>query len=84
MAHEFILFLCWSNCDDVAHMNGNKWLGPMHKYSSREVCEKDATERLRPSAPPDENGRHYFWVLDSQGRIMARSDEWWECRRSSG
>jgi len=76
MPHEiFILFLCPWVCGV-----DSKWVGPTYKYSSEEACEKGAAEMLRPSAAADENGRHYFWVLDSQGRIMARSDEWWECR----
>jgi hypothetical protein len=82
MGHEiFVLFLCpFGWCPDMAGENA-KWIGPIYKYSSKEACEKAATEfPLKPSAPADENGRHYFWILDSQGRIMARSDEWWECR----
>jgi hypothetical protein len=52
---------------------------PAPKYSSLQECEKGAAD-LGLDGPADENERHYHWIRDKQGNIVARSDNWWECR----
>jgi hypothetical protein len=82
MGHEviYILFMWCPNVCELTHpVIGNIF----RKFSSLEECEKYAVEELRPSAPADEGGRHYYWITDEKGRIIARADDWWECRDSS-
>jgi hypothetical protein len=77
MGHEIIymLFIC------QAERCANKYVGqPRVEYHSLGECEKAATEMSGTDAPPEENGRHYYWVHDAQGRIVTRSELWLECK----
>jgi len=76
MGHEviYLLLLCTPRgCP-------NKYVGPLVPYHSLEECEKAISDEMGPDAPLEENGRHYYWIRDSKGSIVMRSDDFWTCR----